>query len=196
MKTRKFSIFAAFMALCLILTAFSPAVSASAKTIKRGSKEYNKINDATDWIIFQTIYNLAGGYIDGKTDYKLTKEDFKAVFHSYLIDGNQDEYTKTELKKLSKELFGKSYVDKEFLSRLEKKGSKYWVNLGDPETVDYITDNKTITSKKGYIYISGDYVAMYDYDEEQTEKLGKLTFKFKKVGENYTLRGFILDPAK
>ena len=195
MKTRKFCIIAAFMALCLIITAFSPAVSASAKTYKRGSKTYAKINDATGWIIFQTIYNLAADYEEGKTEYKLTKDDYKAVFQSYLIDGDQYEYTKTELKALSKQLFGKSYVDKEFLSRFEKKGSKYWVNLGDYGAVDYVTDNKTITSKKGYIYVSGDYVTSL-YDGEETEALGKLTFKFKKVGNDYTLRGFIFDPAK
>ena len=196
MRSGKVRILALAAAVCLLMSAFSPAAGVSAKTVKKNSDEYVKIKDDTDWIIFQTIYNQFYGseeYITGKTSYKLTKEDYKTILLSYMIDGNIEYYTKSEIKALSKKLFGKSYVDSDFLSYFEKKGKKYIVMLGDYGQIDFKTDNLTISKKKGYIYVSGDYYA--DDYEGNLEDIGKLTFKFEQVGDDYALKGAKFTPA-
>ena len=198
MKTKNIRFIAVLAAFVLLIGILSPITNASAKTIKEGSEEYKKIEKSTGWIIFQVIYNLfdnpSGDYHEGKTSYKFTKDDYKTVLLSYLIDGNKDLYTKKELKQLSKDLFGKSYIDADFLSNLTKKGKKYWVMLGDYGDVEYDPENITITKKKGYIYISGDFKALsYEGD---VRPLGKMTFKFLESGDNYVLKGATFTPAK
>ena len=191
MKIKGFRFFTAAVALIMMIGIFTPVSKVSAKTVKEGSKEYQKIENGTSWMIFQVIYNLFDGAEDlEKTSYKLTKDDYKTVFLSYLIDGNKSEYTKAELKQLSKDLFGKSYVDSDFLSNLTKKGKKYIVMLGDPGEVDYNSPNIEITKKKGYIYVTGDFYRIFPYSSDMPEELmGVMSFKFKQSGDNYVLAG-------
>ncbi|MCR5685033.1 MAG: hypothetical protein K6G81_06360 [Lachnospiraceae bacterium] len=106
-------------------------------------------------------------------------------------------------------MFGKSYIDSEFISHLEKwytkEGDKYF-SWGTDWGWDYVSHNIKITKKKGYVYVSSDYNYRDTEGFERNEvtgepeyeetPLGKMKFKFKQDGNKYYLKGVKFTPAQ